>query len=146
MLWTAVILGLSSDLFSSRHSGEWLGEIIATIVGHPLPPRQFNVIHFLVRKAAHLTEYFILGALLFRSVRGDAGGWRARWAVIAVLLAACVASADEWHQMFIPSRTPSPGDVLLDSVGAVIAQWVAWSRSRAVSQAPRPRDPATPQP
>jgi VanZ family protein len=85
ILWTAVILSLSSDLFSARHTVEWLGSL-----------------NFLGRKAAHLTEYFILGALLFRALRGDAHGFRARWAVIAVVLAAGVASFDEWHQSFVP--------------------------------------------
>ena len=42
-------------------------------------------------------------------------GWK-------LLLAAglfCVAFAglDEWHQSFVPGRTPSPRDVLIDSIG-----------------------------
>ena len=114
ILWTAVILGFSSDLFSARHTAAWLGGL-----------------NFLVRKAAHLTEYFILGALLFRALRGDAHGFRARWAILAVVLAACVASADEWHQSFVPSRTSSAWDALLDSLGAAIAQIVWRYNSRA---------------
>jgi VanZ family protein len=122
MAWAAVVLAASSDLFSAQHSGEWLGEIIIRIVGHPLPPREFNVVHFLIRKAAHLTEYFILGALGFRAVRGDGAGWRTRWALIAVALAVAVATADEWHQFFVLSRTSSGWDVLLDAAGATLAQ------------------------
>ncbi len=122
VLWAAVVLCASSDLFSSQHSGDWLGEIIITVIGHPLPPRQFNVLHFLVRKASHLTEYAILGALLFRALRGDERGWRAGWAAGAVALALCVAVSDEWHQMFVVSRTSSAWDVLLDGVGAAVAQ------------------------
>jgi VanZ family protein len=127
------VLAASSDLFSAQHSGQWLGEIILRIVGHPLPPREFHLVHFLIRKSAHLTEYFILGALCFRAVRGDARGWSARWAVVAVALAAAVAITDEWHQFFVMSRTSSGWDVLLDAVGAALAQWVAWSRGRGVS-------------
>lgn len=78
--------------------------------------------HFLVRKAAHLTEYGILGTLLFRALRAEQGGWRGGWAVAAVVLAVAVAATDEWHQAFVPSRTSSPWDVLLDGVGATIAQ------------------------
>jgi VanZ family protein len=124
VLWTAVILGTSNDLFSARYSGDWLGEIIIRIVGHPLPPREFNIVHFLLRKGVHLTSYFILGALFFRALRGDDAGWRARWALIAVTLAASVATLDEWHQLFVVSRSGSAWDVMLDGVGATIAQWV----------------------
>jgi len=104
----------SNDLFSTRHTAEWLGG--------------FN---FPIRKAAHLAEYFILGMLLFRALRGDGHGFRARWAVMAIALAACVAAADEWHQFFVPSRTSSPWDALLDSLGAAIAQMVWRYNSRA---------------
>ena len=131
ILWTAAILSFSSDLFSAKHSGAWLGEIIIRLVGHPLPPHEFNVLHFLIRKAAHLAEYFILGMLLFRALRRDERGWRGRWGLIAVALAACVAAADEWHQLFVASRTSSPWDVLLDSLGAAIAQLVWRYNSRS---------------
>ena len=132
-LWAAVVLSASTDLFSSQHSGVWINDFIIRIVGHPLPPRQFDILHFLIRKAAHLTEYFILGALTFRAIRADAEGWTVRWALVAVALATAVAAIDETHQMFVPSRTASVWDVMLDAVGATLAQTVAWFRGRADS-------------
>jgi VanZ family protein len=53
------------------------------------------------------------------------------WATIAVLGTALVASLDEWHQSFLPSRTGTPRDVLLDSCAGIAAQilvflWVTW--------------------
>ena len=132
-LWAAVVLAASSDRFSSQHSGEWIGEIVFRLIRHPLPQPQADTLNFLIRKAAHLTEYGILGALCFRAVRGNRLGWRARWAWTAVALAASVAVADEWHQFFVPSRTSSGWDVLLDAAGATVAQWVARYRGRAVS-------------
>jgi VanZ family protein len=45
-----------------------------------------------------------------------------RWATIAVLGTALVASLDEWHQSFIPSRTGTPRDVLLDTCAGIAAQ------------------------
>ena len=132
VLWAAVILAASNDFFSAMHSANWLGQIILRVVGHPLPPREFDTLHFLIRKAAHLTEYFILGALLFRAVRAGQRGWRARWAVAAVALAASVAIADEWHQLFVASRTGSAWDALLDTVGATLAQ-ALWRYNRRPS-------------
>ncbi len=122
VLWTAIILSSSNDLFSAAHSAGWLQRFI--------PASAIPAVNFIVRKAAHLAEYFILGALLFRAERGDAEGWEGRWAVMAVLLAAAVATTDEWHQTFVPSRTGSAWDVLLDTVGATIAQLVGRASAR----------------
>jgi VanZ family protein len=127
VLWAAVVLSASSDLFSAMHTGAVLGNLIQRLLGHGLPPPEFNALHFLIRKAAHLTEFFILGALLFRALRGEERGWRWRWAVTAVVLAAAVASLDEWHQTFVPSRTGNGWDAMLDTVGATLAQW-RWRR------------------
>lgn len=121
-LWTGVILLASSDFFSAAHSGASLQTLISAILGHALPAAQFDRIHFFVRKSAHLTEYTILGALLFRAVRGERLQFRVQWSAIAVLLAAVVASVDEWHQTFIPSRTGAVSDVVLDTAGAIVAQ------------------------
>jgi VanZ family protein len=121
-IWTCVILLASSDFFSATHSGVWVQTLITTILGHPVPPAQFEAIHFFIRKSAHLMEYGILGALLFRAVRGDRREWRAQWSAAAVLLAAVVASADEWHQTLIPSRTGTLSDFVLDTAGATVAQ------------------------
>ena len=52
-----------------------------------------------------------------------------RWSVTAVLIAIAVAAADETHQAFVPSRTASPLDVLIDTCGAVLAQIAVFHRS-----------------
>jgi VanZ family protein len=48
--------------------------------------------------------------------------WALRWAAIAFFMSALVASLDEWHQTFIPSRTGAIRDVILDSSAALTAQ------------------------
>jgi VanZ family protein len=57
--------------------------------------------------------------------------WTPRWATIAVLGTVIVASLDEWHQSFIPSRTGRWQDVVLDSCAGVGAQIliVIWQKS-----------------
>jgi VanZ family protein len=37
-----------------------------------------------------------------------------------------VASSDEFHQTFLPNRTGSPWDVLLDCCGAIVLQLVVY--------------------
>ena len=122
LLWTCVILLASSDAFSAANSGPLLQTIVTTILGHALPEDQFHVLHFVLRKASHLTEYAILGALLFRALRADGQRWNVRWSAAAVAIAAAVASVDELHQTFVPSRTGAFSDVLLDTAGATLAQ------------------------
>ncbi len=43
-------------------------------------------------------------------------------AALGLLGCAAMASLDEWHQTYIPSRTGSAWDVLLDCCGAIVMQ------------------------
>lgn len=62
-----------------------------------------------LRKLAHLAEYAVLAALLYRAV-GQA------W--VAVAIASLYAVTDELHQTFVTGRQGSPLDWLVDVVGA----------------------------
>jgi len=122
ILWSALVLGASTDLFSAAHTGSVLDTLSRALLGHPLPQPIFDPLHFAIRKAAHLTEYGILAFLWFRAIRNDAPlRWTWRWALTAVAIAALVATTDEVHQSFVPSRGSSPYDVMLDIAGATIA-------------------------
>jgi VanZ family protein len=122
ILWTAVILSASTDSFSSANTGGVMERIAVWLIGHPLAPAILDTMNLVVRKCAHLTEYGILGALSFRAVRGEQRSWNLRWAIVAVLLTAGVASADEIHQTYTLLRTGTWHDVLLDTAGAILAQ------------------------
>ena len=122
ILWAAVILSASTDAFSSANTGGVLEAIVSWLLGHPLAPASLDAWNLVVRKCAHLTEYGILGALTFRALRGRQKLWSWRWAIGAILLAACIASIDEIHQTFVPSRTGTWHDALLDVAGATVAQ------------------------
>jgi VanZ family protein len=122
ILWTAVVLAASTDLFSGAHTGAVIARI-TTAVFPTLSAGTVDTLNFLIRKSAHLAEYGILAWLWFRALRGEStAGWMLRWALLAVIIAAGVATLDEWHQSFVPSRTSSPWDVVLDTVGATLAQ------------------------
>lgn len=41
-------------------------------------------------------------------------------------MTALVASLDEWHQTYLPSRTGTIWDVVLDSLAALAMQVVIW--------------------
>ena len=90
---------------------------------------RFEVWHHYIRKAGHFVGYFTLSCLLFRAWKASlpvaaARRWVLRWANVSLLMTVLVASLDEWHQTFIPSRTGTVRDVILDSVAALTAQVV----------------------
>ena len=128
IIWAAAIFGFSTKIFSSENTGPIVESVITAIFGFAIKPSTIDVIHYLIRKAGHLTEYAILGGLLFRAIRGERRGWNWRWAAAAIAIAALYASTDEFHQIFVPGRTPSVWDVLLDTVGAAVAQVLFFRR------------------
>lgn len=124
--WMGMVLLASTDTFSANHTGEILRAVLAWTVGQ-IDAATFGLLHFLIRKSAHFIEYAILSALWFRALRVRLNGpWRIQWALLGVLISVSVAVLDEWHQSFVPSRTSSARDVLLDFCGAFFAQLVIW--------------------
>lgn len=90
-----------------------------------LSEEAFLLIHMFLRKAVHVTEYFILGLLLFRAFRGgSAAAWNWRWSFFSLIGVVLWAAVDELHQSFVPARTASAVDVGIDITGGILAQIV----------------------
>ena len=77
---------------------------------------------FVLRKGAHVFEYTVLTTLLLRAFKRTwhEWTWRRAW-ITAAIIAVLYALSDEFHQSFVPGRGPSVHDVLIDSVGVIIA-------------------------
>ncbi|HWH56046.1 MAG TPA: VanZ family protein [Terriglobales bacterium] len=143
-IWLAIIALESTNIGSSDHTASLLYPIFSFLFG--LDPARFAVWHALMRKAGHVVGYFILSVLLFRSWRATfprlSTRWCLQWAAVAFFSTALVASFDEWHQTFLPSRTGTFRDVILDSSAALVAQivWFVIARARRTEshQLPRP--------
>jgi len=132
-LWIVLIMIESTSYLSSANTSRFLYPILHYLFG--VEDASFQVLHHYLRKTGHFVGYFILSFLLFRSWRVTlplSSRWAMRWAAIAFLMSGLVASLDEWHQTFLPSRTGTIHDVILDSIGALIAQILIllWLRSR----------------
>ena len=120
VLWMAVIVGLSTDAGSSEHTESWLLPVFRTLAPWATPV-QLEGLHWLMRRLAHLSEYAILAALWLRAfVRGRSLTPRTA-GLLALAISVAWAILDELHQSFVPSRSASVADVLVDSVGAVVA-------------------------
>lgn len=81
-----------------------------------------DVLSVVIRKAAHFTEFAVLGMCLTLNVRdfytlkgislGNVHVWFISW-----LLGTAYAATDEIHQYFVPERACQLLDVCIDSVG-----------------------------
>jgi VanZ family protein len=126
LLWITVIFWLSTDTFSAEHTEGLLRGALQGPVSR-LPYAPLGLIHFAVRKAAHLIEYAILTMLLLRAVHANATDlWHWRWASAVWLLVAAHAMFDEYHQSFTQYRTASIWDSLLDMAGGLVALLLVW--------------------
>lgn len=122
----------STDMMSSEHTSRFLTPLLRWLKPD-ISPWAIEHIHLLVRKAAHVTEYAILTGLLFRALRGVVGGFGKR-AALAFLPVLIFAPLDEFHQSFVPSRTSSAGDVLIDYSGAVLGILICRGIHRALQK------------
>lgn len=101
VLWAGVIFAFSSVPSLSTGLGTW---------------------DTILRKAAHITEYAILGALLYRAFRREAP---------ALATGIAYAASDELHQHFVRGRHASAVDVAIDALGLTIGMLVwLWVRDR----------------
>ena len=141
LLWIGLIAIESTDWLSAAHTSRILYPLLHFLVG--LDPVRFEMWHYYIRKLGHFVGYFALSFLLFRAWRAtlhlqSASRWALRWAAIAFFMSAMVASLDEWHQTFLPSRTGAIKDVVLDSCAALTAQvlifvFLTWKPRRMVA-------------
>lgn len=100
------------------------------------PDDIINLYHGYVRKLAHFTEYSILAFFAFRALRDSTIGFLSSWRfLVPVAIAIMVAAVDEFHQSFVPSRTSSGLDVLLDVSGGVVAAILCWLFSKRLTRA-----------
>jgi VanZ family protein len=123
-VWAVVISGFSTGAFTSDNTSRFIVPILRFFLPHA-SAETLELLHFLVRKCAHFTEYFILSLLILRGIRAGAKGMHLRWALLTILLVAGYASLDEFHQSFVPGRTAAVGDVLIDTSGGAVALIVA---------------------
>jgi len=126
----AILVALIISIFSTKSfASEHTGRIIIPFLHWLLPwasHRALQLMHFGVRKLAHVTEFGIFSITVFRGVRGGQTGWRLGWAFTTLVIAAAFAGLDEWHQSFVPLREASPRDVAIDTCGAILAQFLVW--------------------
>lgn len=138
--WLPVVLAIgciaveSQPFFGADHTSEPLRRIVEWLTG-PLTQPQWWRLHIIIRKCGHFTGYGLVSLTWFRAVWMSYRPKRTEFArsrstrklsahLLAMLGTFLVASADEFHQTFLPNRTGTPVDVLIDCSGALLVQCV----------------------
>lgn len=117
-----VIFWMSTGMFSSEHTSQVIVPVL-NFLFPGLAPHQVDMIHGLLRKAGHVTEYFLMGIFFFHAFRNNSlQKWRLRWTIYAIIEIVFYAASDELHQTFVFSRTASLVDVGIDSAGGILSQ------------------------
>ena len=127
VLWMIVIFS-----FSMQNGGESSGVsnqvilFIENITGIQLMHNQWislDTIQFLIRKAAHMSEYAILAMLLYMFARESKIQSSFIFALIFSMLYACT---DEFHQLFVSGRSGQWQDVFIDTSGSFLGGVEGW--------------------
>jgi VanZ family protein len=129
------VLFASSPSFSASNTSRIIRPLLLWLFPD-ISEGSLDYAHFLIRKAAHFSEYALLALLAARAFRtSHKERLRRLWWLAAFALVACVALADEYHQSFLPSRTGTIYDSLLDMTGGAAALacaglWLARGRGK----------------
>ena len=121
LFWMGFISFASSGSFSAGNTSRIVGPLVLWLFPNT-SPETLLVIHMVTRKTAHFAEYSVLGFLAARAFRGSPRpGLQNRWFLAGVALVVVYALIDEYHQSFVPSRTGTVYDSLIDMVGGLTA-------------------------
>ena len=130
--WLPVVVGVgiialeSTTMFGAEQTSGPLRALFQALFG-PVSDADWGPIHFYIRKSGHFLGYGLLAL-----------AWLRAWwmtlpksvfitdALLALLGTAMTASADELHQTFLPGRTGTPWDVLIDCTGAITLQLIVY--------------------
>ena len=131
LIWLIFISVASSNSFSANNTSRIIGPLVLWVFPNTTP-EQLATIHFLTRKLAHFTEYAILALLAARAFWTSPNpALKRRWFLISLGIIVVYALIDEFHQSFVPSRTASIADSVIDMVGGLTALLVLRTRLRA---------------
>ena len=101
LVWAGVIFSFSSMSINKQADFSWLD--------------------FVVKKTAHMVEYFVLYWLLFRAVSKNNQVVSKKVFGLSIVVAILYALSDEWHQTFVPGREGTLRDVGFDTIGTLLS-------------------------
>jgi VanZ family protein len=144
ILWIVFISFASTSEFSAANTSQVLRPLLLWLFPN-LSEAQLAAAHFMTRKAAHFTEYAVLAVLARRAFISSSQTFLRRyWFQVGIALVVIYALLDEFHQSFVPSRTPSIYDSAIDAAGglAVLIVFKLWRRTRRKNEVNAEAEPS----
>jgi VanZ family protein len=132
VVWLGFIFFASTGEFSADNTSRIVEPLLRWLFPG-ISPERLAFAHFLVRKAAHFTEYAVLALLAARAFStSSVRVLGRRWFLISLALIVLYALSDEYHQSFVASRTASIYDSLIDMSGGLTALllYALWHKRR----------------
>ena len=134
-LWMIFIFWMSTGTSSAKNTSSDIFSIVQLLFGSIAPE--------LIRKLAHIAEYFVLGILLFRAFFAQSikiQNWECPYySLLVVLLYAC---CDELHQSIVYARNASFPEIAIDTLGGILAigACVLWRLYKSHNKKTRPAE------
>lgn len=114
VIWMIFIFIMSSfnGNISSNQSGS-----IADLIYNLFNISDTEKVSLIVRKFAHVSEFFILGILVINLINK----YNVKYSyLISFIVCVLYASSDEFHQLFVPGRSGQVTDIFIDMIGVVL--------------------------
>lgn len=119
--WMLFIYLASTSGFSADNTSRILRPLLLWLFPQ-ISEERIAALHFLIRKAAHFTEYAVLGFLAARAfIDSSHRVLSENWITATAILVVAYALLDEFHQSFVSARTASIFDSLIDIAGGLFA-------------------------
>lgn len=94
-------------------------------------------------KAIHAIIFFIFGLLVYYALEPQHVVPTFYWqrSLVALVIVIAYGGLDEFHQHFVPGRTPDVYDALADAIGGVASAvaWFIYAQAKATKPGERPR-------
>jgi VanZ family protein len=132
VVWMLLIFLASTGELSASNTSRILRPLLLWLFPN-ISEETLVSVHFIVRKAAHFTEYAVLALFAARAFITSSHEWlRRAWVFATILLIVLYSLSDEYHQSFVASRTASIYDSLIDMAGGLtaLAVYALWRRRR----------------
>lgn len=120
VIWMIFIFIMSSfnGNISSNQSGS-----IADLIYNLFNISDTEKVSLIVRKCAHVSEFFILGILVINLI----SKYNVKYSyLISFIVCVLYASSDEFHQLFVPGRSGQVTDIFIDMIGTIFSLLVMY--------------------
>src|SRR5262249_9657326 len=139
LLWMLLIFSSSTRAGGPSNTQGLLQRVLTSLYPKEVAtfsPEDWDHLNYIVRKIAHVTEYTVLTLLAVRAIQYGSPRLNRKALLGGFAISFLYACTDEFHQRFVPGRTPAFDDVLIDAIGMAVAAFglLLWSGLKSLEQ------------